>query len=226
MLNLKREQMIHQSADELSLKNDLLRRLIRELVHPNEKHEPLKIYADDKESFFQAVYVPIKLTETETEGEKQVGNVILLKNITEFKELDSAKTTFISTISHELKTPISAIMMSLKLLEDQRIGSLNDEQQSLASSIKENSDRGATSYQTVLSIVGREDAGMVTKITEVIAKDPKITLRGLSINSSEGLFDGQITVLVSDTEHLSQLISRLKRIQGVMRVYRHDSVKE
>ena len=70
--------------------------------------------------------MPIKLTETETEGEKQVGNVILLKNITEFKELDSAKTTFISTISHELKTPISAIMMSLKLLEDQRIGSLND----------------------------------------------------------------------------------------------------
>lgn len=51
VLNLKREQMIHQSADELSLKNDLLRRLIRELVHPNEKHEPLKIYADDKESF-------------------------------------------------------------------------------------------------------------------------------------------------------------------------------
>ena len=85
--------------------------------------------------------MPIKLTETETEGEKQVGNVILLKNITEFKELDSAKTTFISTISHELKTPISAIMMSLKLLEDQRIGSLNAEQQSLASSIKENSDR-------------------------------------------------------------------------------------
>lgn len=72
VLNLKREQMIHQSADELSLKNDLLRRLIRELVHPNEKHEPLKIYADDKESFFQAVYVPIKLTETETEGENRL----------------------------------------------------------------------------------------------------------------------------------------------------------
>ena len=43
-----------------------------------------------------------------------MGDVILLKNITEFKELDSAKTTFISTISHELKTPIAAIMMSLQ----------------------------------------------------------------------------------------------------------------
>ena len=63
----------------------------------------------------------------------------MLKNITEFKELDSAKTTFISTISHELKTPISAIMMSLQLLEDQRIGALNEEQEDLANSIKENS---------------------------------------------------------------------------------------
>lgn len=53
----------------------------------------------------------------------------MLKNITEFKELDSAKTTFISTISHELKTPISAIMMSLQLLEDKRVGTLNNEQE-------------------------------------------------------------------------------------------------
>ena len=167
VLNLKRENMIHQSADELSLKNDLLRRLIRELVHPNEKHEPLKIYADNKDSFFKAIYVPIKLTETETEGEKQVGNVILLKNITEFKELDSAKTTFISTISHELKTPISAIMMSLKLLEDQRVGNLNEEQQSLADSIKENSDR-------LLNITGE-----LLKLTQVetgkLILSPKIT---------------------------------------------------
>ena len=67
--------------------------------------------------------------------------MILLKNITEFKELDSAKTTFISTISHELKTPISAIMMSLKLLEDARVGAMNDEQKALAESIKESSNR-------------------------------------------------------------------------------------
>ena len=64
-----------------------------------------------------------------------------MKNVTEFKEKDIAKTTFISTISHELKTPISAIMMSLKLLEDNRIGKLNTEQESLSRNIKENSDR-------------------------------------------------------------------------------------
>ena len=72
-------------------------------------------------------YIPIRVSEN-GEAEEYVGDVILLKNITEFKELDSAKTTFISTISHELKTPISAIMMSLKLLEDARVGAMNDEQ--------------------------------------------------------------------------------------------------
>jgi len=87
-------------------------------------------------------------------------------------------------------------------------------------------NEGATSYQTVLNIVGREDVGMVNRITEVLSKDPKVTLRGFSINSSAGVFDGTITVLVGNTEHLSHLISRLKQIAGVMRVARHDSVSE
>ena len=141
VLNLKRENVIRQSAEELALKNDLLRRLIRELVTPSEQKEPLKIYADDKESYFKASYVPIINTEAEKGEPRKLGDVILLKNITEFKELDSAKTTFISTISHELKTPISAIMMSLQLLEDRRIGSLNKEQEQLSQSIKENGER-------------------------------------------------------------------------------------
>ena len=54
VLNLKREDVIRRSAEELSLKNDLLRRLVRELINPGEKKEPLKIYADNKESYFQA----------------------------------------------------------------------------------------------------------------------------------------------------------------------------
>ena len=93
--------------------------------------------------------------------------MILLKNITEFKELDSAKTTFISTISHELKTPISAILMSLKLLKDKRVGEMNDEQIALADSIRESSDR-------LLEITGE-----LLKMTQVetgkLQLNPKIT---------------------------------------------------
>ncbi|WP_321438845.1 ATP-binding protein [uncultured Bacteroides sp.] len=167
ILNLKRENVIKKSASELSLKNDLLRRLIRELVNPGEKKEPLKIYADNKESYFQANYIPIRAVETGETEPHSIGDVILLKNITEFKELDTAKTTFLSTISHELKTPISAIMMSLQLLEDKRIGELNEEQEFLSQGIKDNSER-------LLNITGE-----LLKITQVetgkLQLMPKIT---------------------------------------------------
>ena len=135
VINLKREEVIKHSAQDISLRNDLLRRLIRELVEipgepvkdkEKEKKEPLKIYADNKESFFQVKYMSISQPGKDGVTMEKKGYVIMLKNITEFKELDSAKTTFISTISHELKTPISAIMMSLQLLENLSCKEAND----------------------------------------------------------------------------------------------------
>ena len=170
VLNMKRENVIRHSAEELSLKNDLLRRLIRELVTPGEKNEPLKIYADNKESYFQASYIPIVNAEAEKGEARNLGDVILLKNITEFKELDSAKTTFISTISHELKTPISAIMMSLQLLEDKRVGVLNGEQEQLSKNIKDNSQRLLDITGELLNMT-QVEAGklqMMPKITKPI----------------------------------------------------------
>ena len=170
VLNLKRDDVIRRSAEELSLKNDLLRRLIRELVNPGEKQESLKIYADNKESYFQASYIPIVNTDAAEDEPHDLGDVILLKNITEFKELDSAKTTFISTISHELKTPISAILMSLQLLEDKRVGELNAEQEQLSKSIKENSDRllGITGELLNMTQVEAGKLQMMPKITKPI----------------------------------------------------------
>lgn len=99
--------------------------------------------------------------------------MILLKNITEFKELDSAKTTFISTISHELKTPISAILMSLQLLEDCRVGSLNEEQKELAQSIQDNSDRLLSITSELLNMTQVESGKLqlkprITKPIELI----------------------------------------------------------
>lgn len=173
ILNLKRENVLQQPAEQLALQNDLLRKLVRELYHPVDKTEPLKIYAYNKESYFQAFYIPIRNAESQDNKNQDLGNVILLKNITEFKELDSAKTTFISTISHELKTPISAIMMSLKLLEDKRIGGLNTEQEQLSESIKENSQRLLNITSELLNITQVEAGNLqlrpkITKPIELI----------------------------------------------------------
>lgn len=107
----------------------------------NLKKEPVKIYADNKESYFEKEIIPIKIIPTGEKEEKLIGNVILLQNITPYKELDFAKTNFIATVSHELKTPISSIKMSLQLLENKQVGELNEEQKSLVESIKDDAQR-------------------------------------------------------------------------------------
>ncbi|MCE7067039.1 ATP-binding protein [Dyadobacter sp. CY326] len=138
--------MLGKSAVDLAVQNDLIRVLIQEKQGLNglAQHAAapsLKIYADDKESYFEKEVVDITIIPTGERQKKFIGQVILLKNITPFKELDFAKTNFIATVSHKLKTPISSIKMSLQLLESQQTGALNDEQKQLTESIKEDSDR-------------------------------------------------------------------------------------
>jgi signal transduction histidine kinase len=67
--------------------------------------------------------------------------VIVLRNITLFHELNEAKTNFIATVSHELKTPISSIKMSGQLLSDKRTGPLTPDQEQLVNSIGDDADR-------------------------------------------------------------------------------------
>lgn len=217
VLNLNRDSVIRRSAEELALKNDLLRRLIRELVTPGEKKEPLKIYADNKESYFQASYIPIENAEAGKNEPRDLGDVILLKNITEFKELDSAKTTFISTISHELKTPISAIMMSLQLLEDKRVGALNDEQEQLSKSIRENSERllGITGELLNMTQVEAGKLQMMPKITKPIElieyaiKANQVQADKFNIQIEVEYPEGKIPKLFVDSEKIAWVLTNL-----------------
>lgn len=140
---LQKDNVIGKSILDIAKQNDLVKTLAQDLVtnDNNTKILPIKIYANDKESYFEKEIIPIKITPTGEKEEKYIGNVILLQNITPYKELDFAKTNFIATVSHELKTPISSIKMSLQLLENKRVGELNTEQQSLVESIKEDAGR-------------------------------------------------------------------------------------
>lgn len=141
------ENVIGKPVQDIAMKNDLIRTLVQDLFEETKngnsktKAPAVKIYADSKESYFEKEIIPIKIIPTGEKEEKQIGNVILLQNITPYKELDFAKTNFIATVSHELKTPISSIKMSLQLLENKQIGELNIEQHGLIESIKEDAGR-------------------------------------------------------------------------------------
>lgn len=171
LLNMRDNELVGRSAEDIAMNNDLLRKLIRGIVDNKEepagkKKIPLNIYANDKESYFNVEYLHIEVPQ-DKDRKLRMGCVILLQNVTEYQELNAAKTTFISTISHELKTPIAAIMMSLKLLEDKRIGKLSDEQKHLADGIKESSDRLLNITGELLNITKVESGKLQLK--------PKIT---------------------------------------------------
>lgn len=160
IINLPVRQLIQQSALDISLSNDLLRRLVRGMENKKEEgnNSPLKIYSDNKECYYDVHYLSLP---------EDSGTVIMLTDVTKFQVLDQAKTNFISIISHELKTPISGILMGLKLLEDDRVGQMNDEQRSLAQGIQENSNR-------LLSITS-ELLKMTQVETGALHLNPKIT---------------------------------------------------
>nr|WP_294928020.1 ATP-binding protein [uncultured Flavobacterium sp.] len=141
IIGLKLDDVIGKLASTLALSNDLLRSLILKEDVDVAKRQPLKIYAHGKESYFEKETLNITIIPTGEEKEINIGDVIILRNITLFKELDFAKTNFIATVSHELKTPIASIKLSLQLLENAKTGDMNEDQKQLVESIKDDSQR-------------------------------------------------------------------------------------
>ncbi|MBP2284825.1 PAS domain S-box-containing protein [Flavobacterium sp. CG_23.5] len=142
IIGMKSEEVIGKLATTLALTNDLMKSLIvGNLESDNQKKLPMTIFADSKESYFEKEIINITIKPTGEDQTIDIGDVIILRNITVFKELDFAKTNFIATVSHELKTPISSIKMSLQLLEKEETGKINDDQKQLINSIKEDSQR-------------------------------------------------------------------------------------
>jgi NtrC-family two-component system sensor histidine kinase KinB len=129
LLGVQAKDIVGMPASEFASTNDLFKFLL------NEKNTiPFKIVVDNKENYFtkETIEVP---------QEDSKSTVIIVKNITSFKELDVAKTNFIATVSHELKTPLASSDFSLKLLEDPRNGKLTEDQKELVQHLKQDNQR-------------------------------------------------------------------------------------
>jgi NtrC-family two-component system sensor histidine kinase KinB len=145
LLGVSESQLAGRYAPDVAASNDLMRTLIQPIMTDaapsGEDRSLLKIYDEGRESYFNKRIHTVAVTRTGEEQSELAGYVIVLENITSYKELDLAKTNFIATVSHELKTPLSSIKMSLKLLTDTRVGHLNDEQQQLVGAVRDDADR-------------------------------------------------------------------------------------
>jgi PAS domain S-box-containing protein len=91
---------------------------------------------NEKDYYFNVI---IKIMQDTNENIN--GVIVLFQNVTQLKQLEKVKTDFIATISHELKTPLTSIMMGASLLEDANVGDLNNRQKRVMENIKEGGER-------------------------------------------------------------------------------------
>jgi GTP pyrophosphokinase len=82
------------------------------------------------------------------------------------------------------------------------------------------SGKSGTQYSTTLRIIGHDDIGIVTNLTSIISKEAGVSLRSINIDSTDGLFQGNISVMLNDTDMLNGLIKKLKTVKGVKQVSR------
>ncbi|MBU3179982.1 HAMP domain-containing sensor histidine kinase [Clostridium psychrophilum] len=107
----------------------------------------ISFHLNDRTYFFNVL-----VTVVNDKDDKINAIVVLLKNITEYKELEKVRTDFIATISHEFKTPLTSIMMGVGLLFEKNIGVINEKQEELLDAIKEETEKLADLVSNLLKL--------------------------------------------------------------------------
>ena len=82
------------------------------------------------------------------------------------------------------------------------------------------SGKGSSQYSITLRVVGNDDIGIVNNLTSIISKDEKLVLRSINIDSHDGLFSGNLVVMLEDTSRLEALLKKLRTVRGVKQVER------
>ncbi|MEM9672205.1 MAG: ATP-binding protein [Bacteroidota bacterium] len=231
LVNESGKQIINQEDPELlgkKLSDFTESEVIQELnqairaksVHSNEPdteeaHNFLRV--DDyygKKAFFTKEIV--RVYGREDSFRRFIGYIIILKDITTFKESDEAKSKFVAVVSHELKTPLSALNMSLMLLQNPRLGELSDDQSQIVGSMKQEVQR-LVKMVTELLDLARAESGTIQMDKKPV--DPnelmdyavapvqaKLAEKNLSLSSNTEVQVEEITI---DPEKISWVLINL-----------------
>jgi signal transduction histidine kinase/HAMP domain-containing protein len=171
---LKESEIVSHYLPDVATHNDLVREIYKTAISVNPEFDssrPLRIIFNNEELFFKIEKEEIKTYSELTHQETFIGYLILLKNITQFQIRDTAKTNLLATASHELKTPLSSINLSLKLLEDRRLGELSKEQSEIIHSLRQQSNRLSRVINELLDYSQIETGNIKLNFTSVKPED-------------------------------------------------------
>lgn len=96
----------------------------------------IQIFIDEEEHFFLPQAIPIF-----DQPRQLVGVTLMLADVTRLRRLDEVKTGLISTVSHELKTPLTSVRLAIHVLLNEKLGTLSPQQMEILATARQDSDR-------------------------------------------------------------------------------------
>lgn len=182
---------------------------------------------DGSQKYYKLIAASLEMPETGTKG-----TVVLFNDITRFQELDRMKSEFIAKVSHELKTPLTSMGMALGILEDGAVGKMNDQQNELMLSMKEDFERLNRLVYEILELtkleanIGRirfekfeahKLAEHISKKFSILAKEKKIILE-VDDKSKDVMINGSYDNMISALENLVSNSIRFTPLGGEIKV--------
>lgn len=171
LLGLTENELNGKDIYSIAQYNNLVKNLTEDFsdsTGEKNKLNYIRIVFRDKEEFFLKEI--IKVTDNENSN-RLLGNIVILKNVTGFKELDELKSGFVATVSHELRTPLSAMNMSMRLLQDERIGNMNEEQKKIVGTMKDEVKRLLKLVNELLNLSKMESGSEMLKYSPIKAEE-------------------------------------------------------
>jgi NtrC-family two-component system sensor histidine kinase KinB len=161
LLGLPPDKLVGRPAAIVRLENDLFQTMLKPLDAPNREaavaEAPLLHIAQrGEEAFYRLAVQDLVSFNEATEKNEFVGQILTLRNVSDFKKLDQVKSNFLATVSHELKTPLSSINLNTKLLQDERLPA--EERLLITSNIRQETQRLQRMVSELLD-VSRLDLG-------------------------------------------------------------------
>lgn len=176
LLGLPAKELLGRQATQVAATNEMLREWLAGLAapHPAEhaSQGPTFLVRPHGENLhYQLTATPIEAYNEELKKNEPAGHVFCLRNVSDFKNLDQLKSTFLATISHELKTPLASINLSLMLLQDERLAAAKRQQ--VAGGIRAETQR-LLGLVGQLMEVARLDAGGELKLNPQAVPLPEV----------------------------------------------------
>jgi two-component system phosphate regulon sensor histidine kinase PhoR len=190
--------------------NDLTGKPVFEAILNNDFNLLLESITDDPLKFHEIAFEDGRVFNAQFTPLPSIGSVITLEDITHLKMLDRLKSDFIHTISHDLRSPLTAVMGYVELLE--RVGPLNDQQKQFVKHIQ-NSAQNITALVNDLLDLGRIEAGFDTRKDEV---SMETILRFTLENLGRQIEDKQQDMQVNIADNLPVLRGNPIRLRQLM----------